>query len=479
MIRYIIALMIMLSFNAYSQLELENAFPNLTFTKPVDIQSSRDSTNRLFVVEQEGIIRVFNNSSSTTTSKVFLDISSKVVSGGELGLLGLAFHPDYKNNGYFYINYTTSPSDITTRISRYKVNAADPDAADPNSELILITQDQPFVNHNGGQTTFGPDGYLYLALGDGGSAGDPFNSAQNRNTLLGKILRIDVNTTSAGRNYGIPADNPYAGNAQGWKEEIYTLGMRNPWRFSFDAVTGWLWCADVGQGNWEEIDILQRGGNYGWKCYEGTHSYDTTECSDVYINPVYEYDHAGGNCSVTGGFVYRGSTVPELYGKYVYADYCSKKFWSLQYDSLAPPENTSLFTAATGAPVSFGVDDKNELYICAFDGNIYRFKPTVVNVDDIKNEFGYHLEQNYPNPFNPATVIKFTVPEESSVKIEVVNALGKVVSELYDTNKQAGTFELSWDASGFASGVYFIKMSAESKVSGKTFTRIIKTAYIK
>lgn len=477
--RYIIALLIIISFSSYAQLELQNAFPNLAFEKPVDLQSSKDSTNRLFVVEQRGVIKVFENSPSASVSKVFLDISSKVVSGGELGLLGLAFHPDYKNNGYFYINYTTSPSDIKSRISRFTVSAADPDIADPTSEQILIEQDQPFANHNGGQTTFGSDGFLYLALGDGGSGGDPMNNAQNKSTLLGKILRIDVNTTSAGKNYGIPSDNPYAGNTQGWKEEIYTLGMRNPWRFSFDPVTGWLWCADVGQGDWEEIDILKKGGNYGWKCYEGTHPFATTGCNDVYISPVYEYDHSGSNCSVTGGFVYRGSTVPELYGKYIYSDYCSKRFWSLDYDSISAPVNTSLFTASTGAPVSFGTDDKNELYICTFDGNIYRFKPTTVNINDSKDELGYNLEQNYPNPFNPATVIKFTVPDESSVKIEVLDALGKVVSELHDTSKPAGSFELSWDASGFSSGIYFIRMSAESKGSLKRFTRIIKTAYIK
>src|SRR3989339_674706 len=305
---------------AQSQLQFESAFPNLTFQQPVDIQNAGDGSNRIFVLEQRGVISVFQNSQNTSSMKPFLDISNKVLSGGELGLLGLAFHPDYKNNGYFFIDYTTD-NPRRTIISRFKVSATDPDMADSNSEVILLEVNQPYSNHNGGQSSFGPDGYLYISLGDGGSAGDPQNNAQNLSSLLGKIIRIDINQKSGSLNYAIPPDNPFKGNTSGYREEIFAYGLRNVWRFSFDLSTNKLWATDVGQNAWEEIDLIVKGGNYGWRCYEGNHTYNTTGCSsNNYINPIWEYGHnSDGGLSITGGFVYKGRNASELSGKYIYA----------------------------------------------------------------------------------------------------------------------------------------------------------------
>ena len=244
-----------------AQSELKVAFPNLSFTRPLELQSAGDGTNRMFVVEQSGVIWVFQNDSNVSQKEVFLDIQDRVNdSGNEQGLLGLAFHPDYENNGYFYVNYTASNPNRTV-ISRFSVSAQNPDSANKNSEFEILSFNQPYSNHNGGKVAFGmTDGYLYIAVGDGGSGGDPECRAQNLGSLLGSILRIDVDTTIGNQHYEIPADNPFAGNTQGYREEIYAYGLRNPWRFSFDPVTNWLWAGDVGQNTYEEVDVIRKGG---------------------------------------------------------------------------------------------------------------------------------------------------------------------------------------------------------------------------
>ena len=366
-------MVLLFSITNFSQpYNLENAFPNLSFSSPVFLTDAGDGTNRVFVVQQNGIIKVFPNASTITTSKTFLDITDRVASGGEMGLLGLAFHPDYSSNGYFYVNYTTNNPTRRTVIARFSVTS-NPDSADKNSELEILTYRQPFSNHNGGWVGFRPsDGYLYIGVGDGGSGGDPNNYAQNIDSLLGKILRIDIDNTDPGLNYGIPLDNPFFDSTGSVRREIYAWGMRNPWRNSFDPVTDWFWCADVGQNAWEEIDLIESGKNYGWRCYEGTHNYNTTGCNyPEYIFPIWEYPHSP-ECSITGGYVYRGPTVPSLDGKYIYGDYCSAKIWSLEYDGINPPTNTFLLNAPSSI-YSFGVDQSNELYIICANGNIYRF----------------------------------------------------------------------------------------------------------
>lgn len=353
-------------------LKIIEAFPALSFTRPVDFQNPADGSNRLFVVEQRGVISVFENDSNTSTKSEFISITNKVDdSGNEEGLLGLAFHPNFKNNGYFYVNYTASKPDRTV-ISRFSVSSSNPNQADPESELVLLEFEQPYSNHNGGQISFGPDGYLYIAVGDGGSGGDPKGNGQNRSSLLGTILRIDVDQTDGSKNYSIPADNPFAKNANGFREEIYAYGLRNPWRFSFDSKNGQLWTGDVGQNKFEEIDIIEKGGNYGWNTMEGFHCFKSSTCDqNGLIPPVWEYDRSKGDISVTGGFVYRGSKFKELEGLYIYADYVSGRIWSLDISDPEKPVNTELFD--TDFPISsFGIDQNQELYICGFDDKIYK-----------------------------------------------------------------------------------------------------------
>ena len=358
------------------EIRLDLAFPNLQFIRPVDLQHSGDSTNRLFVVQQRGVISVFDNDLSVNNATVFLDIGARVSDiGDEEGLLGLAFHLDYANNGFFFVNYTAA-NPRRTVIARYSVSVADPDMADKDSELVILEVNQPFSNHNGGQLRFGSDGYLYIGMGDGGDAGDPFGNGQDLTTLLGAMLRIDVDTPMGGLNYGIPPDNPFVGNPSGFREEIYAYGLRNPWRFSFDSDTDQLWLADVGQNLFEEVDIIESGQNYGWKVMEGLHCFSPPVGCDMtgLTLPIWEYDHSLGR-AITGGFVYRGSKVPELIGAYIYADYITGRIWSLRYDGVTA-DNTQLIDTNLNI-ASFGVDENSELYICAFDGNIYTITSTV------------------------------------------------------------------------------------------------------
>lgn len=351
-----------------------SAFPNLSFTRPVDLQHAGDNTNRIFVVEQEGVISVFPNNASVESKKTFLDIKERVEdSGNEEGLLGLAFHPDYETNGYFYVNYTAEDPNRTV-ISRFIVSAGDPDVANANSEYVILEFDQPFSNHNGGQISFGADGFLYIASGDGGSGGDPDENGQNRSTLLGKILRIDVDHEEDGNRYAIPDDNPFANNSSGYREEIYAYGLRNPWRFSFDPANNRLWAGDVGQNAYEEIDIIEKGGNYGWDVMEGKHCFEPSSgCNTAGLKlPIWEYNRDLG-ISITGGFVYRGPTLDELTGKYIYADFGSRRVWALNYSNMNNPLNTQLLQADFNIS-SFGVDQNNELYLCGFDDKIYKLE---------------------------------------------------------------------------------------------------------
>lgn len=428
---FIVLLLLCVS-TLYSQIQIENAFPNLSFTRPVDLQHPGDGTDRLFVVSQNGIIYVFENNPAVTSANVFLNIQSRVNSAGnEEGLLGLAFHPDYAQNGYFFVYYSAA-NPRRSVIARYQVNSTNPNAADPNSELVILQFNQPFSNHNGGQIAFGPDGYLYIASGDGGSGGDPQNNAQNRSNLLGKILRIDVNNNSGSNNYAIPSDNPFAGNTSGWREEIFAIGLRNPWRFSFDVVTGWIWCGDVGQNAREEINIIENGKNYGWRIMEGDICYNPpTNCDTTGLTmPVWVYGHnSAGGYSITGGYVYHGLSVPELNGKYIYGDYVSRRLWALSYDGVNPTDNQVLIDNTGKNISSFGVDKNNELYILGFDGAIHKFVqtaqilaptnliaaalgPTTIKLDwndNSNNELGFRIERK--NGFNGEFILIDSVGE--------------------------------------------------------------------
>lgn len=360
--------------NTSSAIPLENAFPNLSFSRPVEFTHAGDGTNRVFVLEQEGKIRVFDNKVSTKSAGVYLDIQNKVSSEGEMGLLGLAFHPNFKQNGYFYVYYTKRKP-LETIVARYKASSPTANTIDASTETILMKISQPYDNHNGGKLAFGPDGFLYISLGDGGAWGDQHNYAQNRTSLLGKILRIDVNKTEKGI-YGIPADNPYVGNKEGFREEIFAYGLRNPWRFSFDAKTGQLWAGDVGQNEFEEIDIITNGGNYGWRLKEADRCYNPRkDCENGnLIDPIHQYPRSDG-VSITGGFVYRGSRVPLLQGKYLFADYSNGNIWALAFDGNKKTTN-QLLTNEGGSVSAFGEDANRELFILDhYSGKIKRFAP--------------------------------------------------------------------------------------------------------
>ena len=322
---------------------------------------------RLFIVEKSGRIMVAQNGSLETTP--FLDIQDQVGSdGSEQGLLSIAFHPNYRDNGRFFINYTNI--DGHTVIARYQVQSDDPNQADTNTEFVMLTIGQPFSVHNGGLMKFGPDGYLYVGVGDGGTSGDFFSNAQNSANLLGTILRLDVDFAEP---YGIPADNPFV-NDNAIRNEIWSYGLRNPWRFSFDRLTGDLFIADVGQFEWEEINFQEAGSNgtqnYGWDVLEGNHCYNRDECeSEGFIMPVTEYSHQEGGCAVTGGYVYRGQQFPDLTGNYFFADYCSGKIWGLVQRESGDWLTTELLDSDQLFS-SFGEDNMGEIYVLGFTSGI-------------------------------------------------------------------------------------------------------------
>lgn len=322
--------------------------------------------SRLFVVEQAGRVRIIDNGQQLVAP--FLDITGTVQSGGERGLFSVAFHPDYSTNGYFYVNYTDQGGD--TQIERYSVSG-DPNVADPNSALPILNVAQPFGNHNGGQIAFGPDGMLYIGMGDGGSGGDPQGHGQNLNTLLGAMLRIDIN---GGTPYAIPSDNPYTGDPNA-RDEIWAHGLRNPWRFSFDHVAEDLYVADVGQDEWEEVTVVpadEAAVNYGWNVMEGAHCFNTQNCDSVGLEmPAVEYDHGDG-CSITGGYTYRGQAIPGLRGHYLYSDYCSGFLRSFRYDAGSVADEIEWDIGDVGQVLSFGEDAQGELYVLSANGNVYR-----------------------------------------------------------------------------------------------------------
>ena len=321
---------------------------------------------RLFVVEQPGRIRIVENSGMIV--KPFLDITGKVGYGGERGLLSVAFHPAYRSNGFFFVNYTDKSGD--TRIERYTVSA-DRNVADPASARMILTIRQPYSNHNGGHNLFGPDGMLYVGMGDGGSQRDPHGNGQNTNVLLGKLLRIDVDR---GEPYSVPSGNPYASG--GGRGEIWATGLRNPWRFAFDRTTGLLYIADVGQEKYEEINIApasRAGVNYGWSIMDGPSCFRSPFCSKTqFQQPALTYGHDRGTCSIIGGFVYRGRKIPEIAGQYFYSDYCSSWIRSVTYADGKVSEPRQWLDGGVGSIASFGEDSQGELYICSSNGRVYR-----------------------------------------------------------------------------------------------------------
>jgi glucose/arabinose dehydrogenase len=348
--------------------------------RPLIVTGAGDGTNRLFIASQYGAVFVIPNDPNAQAMELFLDIRDKIqydVKENEEGFLGLAFHPKFAENGEFFVYYTALPTPENPHlsvISRFKVSKDDPNRADPQSEEVLLTIKQPYWNHNGGTLVFGPDGYLYIGLGDGGAANDPHMNGQNLQTLLGKILRIDVDRKDPGKQYAIPGDNPFAGREDA-RGEIWAYGIRNIWRNTFDRETGSHWAGDVGQNLWEEIDIIKRGGNYGWNLREAKHPFGpvgSTPRADL-IEPVWEYHHDVGK-SITGGYVYRGRDVPELAGAYLYADFVTGQIWALWYDVDKEQVTANRSIIPRGQPVmTFGEDDHGEVYFATQGGGIFKF----------------------------------------------------------------------------------------------------------
>ncbi|MFT7485607.1 MAG: putative repeat protein (TIGR03806 family) [Candidatus Paceibacteria bacterium] len=356
---------------------LERVYPRLRFDRPVHVTGADDGSGRLFVVEQAGIVRVVARGEEPGSAGVFLDITERVSrAGNEEGLIGFAFHPKFSSNGQVFVHYSAAGPEAMGILSRFSLMEGDDQRLDPSSEEILLRQPQPYRNHNGGTVAFGPEGYLYISFGDGGAANDPHANGQNLLTWLGSILRIDVDNPAGGVPYGIPEDNPFAGDPESALEEIYAFGFRNVWRFSFDRKTGQLWAGDVGQDLLEEVDVVEYGGNYGWRRFEATRVFDANAelTLEPAIDPVSTYGRTEG-ISITGGAVYRGQRYPALQGAYFYGDYASGNIWRVT--PTAGGGYQTDFVCRSGRSIaSFGEDDEGELLLCSFDGGIYRVVPS-------------------------------------------------------------------------------------------------------
>ena len=367
---------------ALRPLAVERVFPSLEFSRLTNLAQPDDGSNRFFVTQQGGLIRVFPNRQDVTEAPVFLDIRDRVSQRhNEEGLLGMAFDPAFKDNGFFYLYYSASGPRRSV-LSRFSASGVDPNLADADSELMVLEIPEPAGNHNGGQLAFGPGGFLYIGVGDGGRGGDPFGNGQNTGTLLGTILRIDVSGANAGERYKIPASNPFVG-VDGSREEIFAYGLRNPWRFSFDMGHAdvrnkeperpvEIWVADVGQNLWEEIDLVRSGLNYGWNIMEGGHCFSPSSgCQEAGLElPVAEYGRDAG-CSVTGGYVYRGNSLPSLAGAYVFGDFCSGSIWGMRYDGTSVSDSFLLAESRLNI-TSFGQDLTGEIYVLSRNAGIYR-----------------------------------------------------------------------------------------------------------
>ena len=429
--------------NAFSQTIELTEFAD-GFSSPLALKNAGDE--RLFVVEQGGVIKIVDLNGVVNTTP-FLDIQSIVNAGGERGLLGLAFHPEYQTNGRFFVHYSNSSGD--TQISEFSVSTSNPDIANPNSEVMLLTVSQPFSNHNGGTIAFGPqDGYLYIGLGDGGGGGDTNNNAQNPTLLIGKLLRIDIDTQSGGNNYGIPSDNPFIGDPN-TRDEIWATGLRNPFRFTMDPETNSIWIGDVGQNAREEVNkasLSQAGLNYGWRCYEGNAPFNTSGCPDEseLTFPVFDYSWNGGG-SVIGGYVYRGDLYADLQDVYVFGDIDG------MISTLDIDDNYINQGQFPGTWVAFGQDINKELYSVNLGGSIFKIAGGVLSVDE--NQGANAII--YPNPATNIVNIKLQTQVMEHLKISDVK--GSIIyTETLQSNKKL------LNTSSFAKGMYFITITTKN-----------------
>ena len=419
--------------SSFSQSVLLESF-GPSFNSPVEIKNAGDE--RLFVVEKSGKIKILNQNGSVNSTP-FLDIEDRVsTNANERGLLGLAFHPNYPENPFFFVNYTNNSG--ATTISKFSVSANQDIAND--SETILLEINQPYANHNGGCINFGPDGNLYIGMGDGGSGGDPQNFSQNTESLLGKMLRINVNSGA----YSIPENNPYG-------DEIWSVGLRNPWKFSFDSLNGDLWIADVGQNEYEEINMVQNNPaniNYGWRCYEGNEPYNLSGCPEEGLTfPVSTYSHYSSGdfkCSITGGYVYRGNQISGLNGVYFFADYCSGEIGLLSKNENDEWDMSLAFPNINGSWVSFGEDINGELYIASINGGVYKITDAALS----NNEIDSNTLNYFPNPFQDYIQINSGRP----INIELYDLSGRKLREFKNYNQEI------LDLGFLNKGTYIIKV---------------------
>jgi hypothetical protein len=454
------------SVQSYAQeIELELFATGVSNT--VNIQHAGDS--RLFVLDRDGLIQIVNEN-GILNNQPFLDIIDRVSDGkDERGLLGLAFHPNYASNGYFYVNYVNNS--LETIISRFSRSDSNIQLADPNSELILMRIPQPYTNHNGGEIVFDNNGFLLIALGDGGDSGDPQDRSQNLRTFLGKLLRIDVNNPQNGDNYGIPNNNPYVDNPNALNE-IWASGLRNPWKFSIDKTTNDIWIADVGQLKFEEINkasASDAGLNYGWRCYEGNNTYNTSNCPDVntLTFPIAEYSHDNSGrfkCSITGGYRYRGTAQPNLTGIYFFADYCSSEIGMLK-------ENNGNWTMTFTEPfngnnwTTFGEDVNGELYIGDISsGSIYKIKDATLGLDESTLS---HIKL-FPNPVNDELTIDFGTSNRQISEVYVYNVQGQQIKTLITFENNSSKISTK----NMAKGMYIMEIFNDA--GQKTTRKFVK-----
>jgi glucose/arabinose dehydrogenase len=460
------ALALLVGTASAAEVTLQNAFPSLpAFSYPVDLQDPMDGTDRLFMVEHPGRIWVFNHDPAVNTRTLFLDLTANINNTWDCGLLGLAFDPDYENNGVFYAYYTPAGA-VRARLSRFHVSA-NPNVADPASEQPLFEIPQVTFCHKAGCLVFGPDGYLYITVGEDCS-GTP---AQDLTSLKGKLLRIDVNVESPD-TYTIPPDNPFVGNPNGWREEIYAYGFRNPWQFSIDPETERIWLGDVGEAKWEEVNIIKKGRNYGWIKMEGFECYPNPAACDTagrnIVLPITVFPHGSEmGESVTGGYVYRGHTLPRLWGKYIYGDYVNGVIWALSYDGVTATNDEIYNVPPTKYISTFAVDKDDEVYVVSLYGYIYRM------IDVVTTGVGGSVPTvpeltGGPNPFQSSTTWTFDVPAGDAARIEVYDVRGRrvrVLASSASSDARSVTWSGTDDAGQeLASGVYFARLLIEGRV---------------
>jgi glucose/arabinose dehydrogenase len=463
---------------------VEDAFPGLTFQSPVGLETAPGQPDRVYILEKNG--RVQTTLLGGAGANTFLDLRDRVDSQGEGGLLGLAFHPDYAENGRLFASYTapvTNPQVgtrvLVSRVSEFVtvcLTASGSECfAEADSERVLLEVDQPRDNHNGGMIAFGPDGLLYVALGDGGGGGDEFENGQDPTTLLGALLRIGVDDVPEGEPYAIPEDNPFALTDGPERDEIYAYGFRNPWKFSFDAETGALWLGDVGQSAYEEVNVVEVGGNYGWNEVEGPACYPAgSSCDpDRFDAPVYSYAHGSGTgFSITGGFVYRGSAIPDLVGRYLYADYLTGRVWALDAAG-GEPQSTLLVERYDGSSARVSALERGpdgEPYVVAYNaGRVFRLVSLTSSAGETPSARP-SLVLAGPNPFRSQTAVE-VAGRGRPVRVAVYDALGREVAVLHD-GPAADSLRLTLGGRGLAPGVYVVQSVGADGVAA---VRVVRT----